>query len=413
MEINLKQLLNKLGLAENEFRDVVIVVTGAGRGIGLQVARAFALLGGKVVIAELSEDGKRAEEQIRAEGGKAIYIQTDVSDSASVTRTSQATREQFGPVDILVNNAIRCPVASVMDMDESLWDQVIAVNLRGTFLTCKTFLPGMLSRKHGTIINMVSTDAMPGLSAYIASKQGIVGFSQSLDLEVNPAGINVIPFGPGMVDTPSIRAAAPDLAPLLGMSEQQFLTIPLHAAYDGLMPPEHAGAATVYLAARLADEFHGQTVNGYEVLERAGLLKSVAVEQGITEAAPAVSGDAFSLIKQIEAILVETENEFNKLPIFVRPIARSGFKGKAGQSAADWQRMLAVLRSDIEAGRLPLQANIPVLLEKLIVYYRDVPKETARFTKDVDFLRQVSETSNQRIAIMENLIQSLKLTPGN
>jgi NAD(P)-dependent dehydrogenase (short-subunit alcohol dehydrogenase family) len=408
LEINLKQLLRELGLTENEFRDAVIVVTGAGRGIGLQVARAFALLGGKVVIAELSQDGKQAEEQIRAEGGKAIYIQTDVSDSASVTHLVQAAREQFGTVTILVNNAIRCPVASVTDMDESLWDQVIAVNLRGTFLTCKAFLPEMLARKHGTIINMVSTDAMPGLSAYIASKQGIVGFSQSLDLEVKPAGINVIPFGPGMVDTPSIRAVAPNLAPLLGMSEQQFLTIPLHAAYDGLMPPEHAGAATVYLAARLATEFHGQTINGYEVLERAGLLKSAEVEQEISEAAPAVSGDALALVKQLEAILVETENEFNKLPVFVRPMARSGFKGKAGQSAADWQRTLAVLRSNLEAGRQSSQANLPVLLEKLIVYYRDVPKETARFTKDVEFLRQISETSNQRIAIMEKLIRNLK-----
>jgi NAD(P)-dependent dehydrogenase (short-subunit alcohol dehydrogenase family) len=410
MKIDLKQLLGELGLAESEFRDTVVVVTGAGRGIGLQTARAFALLGGKVVIAEISEDGKQTEEQIRAEGGKALYVQTDVSDSDSVTRLAQATRKQFGPVDILVNNAIRCPVVTVAEMDENLWDQVIAVNLRGTFLTCKAFVPDMLAHKSGIIINMVSTDAMPGLSAYIASKQGIVGFSQSLDLEVNPSGINVIPFGPGMVDTPAIRSAAPELAPLLGMSEQQFLTIPLHAAYDGLMPPEHAGAATVYLAAKLAGEFHGQSINGYEVLERAGLLKTVSVEQVKTDTAPApaVRGDALSLIKQIEAILVETENEFNKLPVFVRPMARSGFKGKAGQSAADWQRSLAVLRSDIEAGKPPSQANIPALLEKLIVYYRDVPKETARFTKDADFLRQVSETSNQRIAILENLIQSLK-----
>jgi NAD(P)-dependent dehydrogenase (short-subunit alcohol dehydrogenase family) len=410
MKIDLKQLLGELGLAESEFRDTVVVVTGAGRGIGLQTARAFALLGGKVVIAEISEDGKQTEEQIRAEGGKALYVQTDVSDSDSVTRLAQATRKQFGPVDILVNNAIRCPVATVAEMDENLWDQVIAVNLRGTFLTCKAFVPDMLAHKSGIIINMVSTDAMPGLSAYIASKQGIVGFSQSLDLEVNPSGINVIPFGPGMVDTPAIRSAAPELAPLLGMSEQQFLTIPLHAAYDGLMPPEHAGAATVYLAAKLAGEFHGQSINGYEVLEKAGLLKTVSVEQVKTDTAPApaVRGDALSLIKQIEAILVETENEFNKLPVFVRPMARSGFKGKAGQSAADWQRSLAVLRSDIEAGKPPSQANIPSMLEKLIVYYRDVPKETARFTKDADFLRQVSETSNQRIAILENLIQSLK-----
>jgi NAD(P)-dependent dehydrogenase (short-subunit alcohol dehydrogenase family) len=124
----------------------VIVVTGAGRGIDLQVARAFAFLGGKVVIAELNEPGKQVEEEIWAEGGKAIYIQTDVSDSVSVTHLAQEAHKQFGPVDIQVNNAIRCPVELVKDMAESLWDQVIAVNLRGTFLIFKAFLPDMLAR---------------------------------------------------------------------------------------------------------------------------------------------------------------------------------------------------------------------------------------------------------------------------
>lgn len=410
MEINLKQLLNDLGMTQGEFQDSVVVVTGAGRGIGLQVARAFALLGGKTVIAELSEEGKRVAEFIHSEGGEALSVQTDVADSTSVAHLVQVTHDHFGPVNILVNNAIRCPVSLVIDMDEMLWDQVIAVNLRGTFLTCKAFLPDMIARKNGTIINMISADAMPGLSAYIASKQGMVGFSQSLDLEVEASNIYVIPFGPGMVDTPSIRASAPTLGPLLGMTEEQFLTTPLHAAYDGLMPPEHAGAATVYLAARLAKEYHGQIINGYEVLEKAGLLKTTDIQQADIKASPnwTVNGDVLTTIDQLEAILIETEAEFNKLPGFIRPMARGGFKSKSGQSIIDWKRSVAVLRSEIESGRASAHLNLPTLLEKLTAYYRDVPRETGRFSKDADFLRQVSETSNQRIAVIEKLIQSLK-----
>jgi NAD(P)-dependent dehydrogenase (short-subunit alcohol dehydrogenase family) len=361
------------------------------------------------VLAELAESGKQVEEQILAEGGAACYVQTDVSNSASVANLALETHRQFGLVDILVNNAIFCPVALIADMQEDLWDKVIAVNLRGTFLSCKTFLPDLLARKRGTIINMVSTDAMPGLSAYIASKQGIVGFSQSLDLEVNPSGINVIPFGPGMVDTPSIRSVAPGLAPLLGLSEEQFLTVPLHAAYDGLMPSEHAGAATAYLAARLAGEFHGQSITGYEVLERAGLLKTIPVEpqQTLKIEVDDVSSDTLTLLKQVEAMLVETENEFNKLPVFIRPMAKTGFKSKAGQSLADWQRSLAVCSAELSARKRPSQPNLPVMLEKLIAYFRDVPKETSRFTRDANFLRQVSETSQQRISILANLIQAI------
>ncbi len=147
METNLRSLLENIGFSNNEFQNKVIVITGAAHGIGLQIARAFAMLGGKVVIAELSEEGKSAAEWICAEAGEASFIQTDVSDAVSVAHLAQETHGQFGPVDIIINNAIRCPVARVAEMDEKLWDQVIAVNLRGTFLVSKAFLPDMLARK--------------------------------------------------------------------------------------------------------------------------------------------------------------------------------------------------------------------------------------------------------------------------
>src|SRR5512140_1528230 len=115
METDLKTILGLIQLGPHEFQDKVVVITGAGGGIGLQAARGFALLGARVVIAELSQSGRAAEETIQREGGTALYIQTDVSDSASVARLAQATHDHFGPADILVNNAIRCPVAEVTD----------------------------------------------------------------------------------------------------------------------------------------------------------------------------------------------------------------------------------------------------------------------------------------------------------
>ena len=233
-------LFNSLKLQPAECSGKVVVVTGAGRGIGEQVARAFAWLGAEVVIAELSTQGQRVADTICQAGGKALFVQTDVSDSASVDRLAQTVHHALGPVSILVNNAIRIADVLVVDMDEALWDSILAVNLRGTFLTSKTFLPDMLMRRDGAIINMVSTEAMPGLSAYIASKQGILGLSQSMALEVGPAGVKVIPFAPGMVDTPGIRGVSGSLAPRLGMTQDAFLNLSLHPGYEGLMPPEHA-----------------------------------------------------------------------------------------------------------------------------------------------------------------------------
>lgn len=413
--------VTRLDLASDVLRDQVAIVTGAGRGIGREVARALAWLGARVIIAEISEQGCETEEIIRQSSGAAHFVQCDVSDEASVAALIDRARQIYGPIDLLINNAAHIPVASVVEMDAALWDRVMAVNLRGTFLLCKACLPDMLARSHGVIVNMVSTDAMPGLAAYIASKQGIAGFSQSLAAEVGPQGIRVIAFGPGMVDTPGIRSVSADLAPRLGMTPDQFLSVPLHPAYDGLMPSEDAGAATAYLIARLADEYHGEIVNGYQVLERAGYLPASTASTPIDSAAsPTANADLSTLIAlctQLQTVIAQTVAEFDKLPIFVRPMARNGFKSKAGQSLNDWTRtadQLTAALKNIQRGEAAaaqrLRADLPRLIDlfhKLITYYHGVPAETARFTKDAEFLRQVAQQTAEREALIQSISAAL------
>lgn len=400
----LNLLTSDMNLDPQTFNNQVIVITGAGRGIGFQTARAYARLGGKVILAELSDEGLTAQKTIQEEGGTALFVKTDVSNQDSVMQLVDRTHQAFGPVDVLVNNAIVIHQVKVVDMSPEIWDRTMSVNLRGTFLTCRAFLPEMLERNQGVILNMISTDAMPGLSAYIASKQAITGFTQSLALEVDQTGIKVIPFGPGMVDTPGIRSIANGLAPQLGLTVNQFLNLSLHADYDGLMPPEHAAAAAVYLTAYLADEFHGQRVNGYEVLERAGVLKAIENPQPERN----ISGrhrhiDTQALFQELSRILIETEAEFNKLPIFARPLAKNGFKNKSGMSLTDWQRLTANLIS----GESAIPENMPTRLEALATYFSEVPKETARFTKDEATLKTVTITAHSRLNIIQDLISRI------
>jgi NAD(P)-dependent dehydrogenase (short-subunit alcohol dehydrogenase family) len=417
-------LLDQMKLSANAFRDKVIVITGGGRGIGRELARAFALLGGKVVIAELYESGKEVEVEVKQTGGEALFVKTDVANAADVRGLYEAVHAVYGPVDILINNAIRCPVISVLKMEKAQWNEVMAVNLGGTFLTCKAFLPDMLDRGQGIIVNMVSTDAMPGLSAYIASKQGITGFSQSLAAEVGEAGVRVIAFGPGMVDTPGIRQAAEGLAPHLGMTFDQFMNLSLHSAYEGLMPVEHAAAAAVYLVHSLAEECHGEVVNGYDVLERAGLIQTAKVQieppaEVEKVERPGLELKAFAVqaaehARQLAEIIVQTGEEFNKLPVFVRPMARNGFKSKAGQSLSDWQRNLAELVEMLDAvqrsGVKPA-GDIREWLrrfEKLASYFEGAPAETARFTRDPAVLKQVAQIAADRTALIHALADELK-----
>jgi len=433
-------IIEQTGLPPEALAGRTVVVTGSGRGIGREAARAFAGLGAAVVVAELSDEGMKTETEIRQAGGQAAFIRTDVSDEASVAALAKQTHTLFGPIDVLVNNAILCPVAGVLDMPPSLWDRVIGVNLRGTYLTCRAFLPDLLARK-GVIINMVSTDAMPGLSAYIASKQGITGFSQSLAAEVGSLGVRVVAFAPGMVDTPGLRGAAESLAPRLGFTQEQFLSMPLHPAYEGLMPPDHAGAATAYLAAVLADEYHGEVVNGYSVLERAGVIPTVtayapdaAPEDG--KAGPGAASDAvrpedgvgsgarqaLELVKQLGEVIAATQAEFNHLPVFVRPMARSGFKSKAGQSLQDWTRTLENLAAAASLTLEQVQGSgssgldslrrgierLPDDLARLKSYYLGVPAETARFTRDTELLKEVARLTAERVALIDSLGEALE-----
>ena len=393
-------LIDNLGFNYRAFENQVVVITGAGRGIGLQTARAFAILGAHVVLAELSEEGGSAEAMIREEGGEAHFIRTDVSNPESVKALAEQIHQLFGPVSILVNNAIFIEEAGVEEMSLAVWDRTIAVNLRGTFLTCRTFLPQMRGKDQGLILNMVSTDAMPGLSAYIASKQGITGFSQSLALEVHGSNIHVIPFAPGMVDTPGIRAVAEGLAPHLGLSEDQFLNLSLHAAYEGLMPPEHAAAAAVYLALHLAEDYHGEVVTGYEVLEKAGFLHTAHVEVEISELTdPSLPVSQNALLKELDQILDETEEEFKQLPVFVRPIARRGFKRKACASLSDWQNLVGSLIS----GDARIPSDFISNLDSLSQYFKEAAAETARFTQDEATLKEITTISRHRVRVIQKL----------
>ncbi|MBN1373146.1 MAG: SDR family oxidoreductase [Anaerolineaceae bacterium] len=418
----MKELYSQIGLSPKEFEGKVVVITGAGRGIGRAMAESFAELGAGVVIAELTDDGAKVNKNLRAANYKSLYVRTDVSNEGSVKNLWQATRDYFGRVDILINNAILCPVQSVLEMDIDHWDRVVSVNLRGAFLTCKSFLPDMLSRNSGVIINMISTDAMPSLSAYIASKQGITGFSQSLDAEVSRDGVKVIALAPGMVDTPGIRNVARELAPRLGITQEEFLNVSLHSAYPGLMPVEHAAAAAMYLTSRLADEYHGQVVNGYEILERAGLIKPAAVPEPQAESTEKVPVEMIQQVAgfsdKLVGLLDETHAEFSQLPIFARPMAGSGFKKKAGMSIQDWKFNAAELSKTLRAyaageegaaeKTAAVSAKLMPYLPQLIEYFRGVPAEMARFSRDQEFLKSVAERMAARETTVTALIEGLR-----
>jgi 3-oxoacyl-[acyl-carrier protein] reductase len=191
-----------------KLRDKVVIITGAGQGLGRAYALRLAEEGAKAVIAEKDEQkAQKVAEEIRAKGMDALAVKTDVSDEESTHVMARFVVEKYGSIDVLVNNASIFATIKMKPFHEITsgeWDDLMAVNLRGLFLCCKAVVPSMKAKKKGKIINISSSTVFLGRPYYIhyvTSKAGVIGFTRGLAKELGDWNINVNCISPGAVQT--------------------------------------------------------------------------------------------------------------------------------------------------------------------------------------------------------------------
>jgi NAD(P)-dependent dehydrogenase (short-subunit alcohol dehydrogenase family) len=187
----------------------VALITGAGSGMGRVAAQMFASEGARVVVAEFAEAaGTETAGLVTDAGGDATFVQADVSREDDARRMVEEAVARYGRVDVLYNNAGIMPEAdhSVIDTDVAIWDQVMAVNLRGVFLGCKYAIPQMLDQGSGSVINISSFVALLGCSvpqdAYTASKGAVLSLTRSLAVQFGGRGVRSNAICPGPIETP-------------------------------------------------------------------------------------------------------------------------------------------------------------------------------------------------------------------
>ncbi|MGO4255917.1 SDR family oxidoreductase [Marmoricola sp. RAF53] len=206
----------------NRFEGKVVLVTGAARGIGWGTASRFAAEGASVALLDL--DGDAAEDAaaslVAAQGGRAIGIGADVTDSASVQAAVDRTAEVLGGLDVLVNNAGITRDNLVHRMSEDEWDQVVDVHLKGAFLMSKAAQVHFVRQRSGRIVNLSSVSALGtrGQVNYSAAKMGIQGMTRTLAIELGPYGVCVNAVAPGFIATEMTDATAARL----GLSVEEF-----------------------------------------------------------------------------------------------------------------------------------------------------------------------------------------------
>jgi NAD(P)-dependent dehydrogenase (short-subunit alcohol dehydrogenase family) len=192
----------------------VAIITGGARGIGRGIALRFAEEGCSIAISDvLEQEGRKTVEEITKKGRDGIFVQCDVSDSQKVRNMVDQVIRKFGKIDILVNNAgIGLPPKSITDISDEEWDRVLAIDLRGVFLCCRTVVPHMKEKGYGKIVNISSLAAIsPGgpMVHYSAAKSGVLGLTYDLACELAPFNICVNSILPGAIRTDMFEQIIP------------------------------------------------------------------------------------------------------------------------------------------------------------------------------------------------------------
>jgi NAD(P)-dependent dehydrogenase (short-subunit alcohol dehydrogenase family) len=264
-----------------EFNDKVAIVTGAARGIGATTAWAFAKRGATSVIVDINGDGaEKVAADIRAKGLNAVAYTVDVSKKEEVDAMVEKVFDEFGRIDVLVNNAyISGGYSIVTETSQETWDQVIAVNLTGSFNCAKAVAKKMILQKSGKIVNISSGAGVNGsLSSgvqYPASKAGIIGLTLGLAGDLAPFGINVNCITPGLIRTWKPEEMAEQATGWTLEKVKRYIEVEVPLKRVG--EPEDIAETVVFLSSDAASYIVGEVIN----VDGGGMIDSVAKRESL------------------------------------------------------------------------------------------------------------------------------------
>jgi NAD(P)-dependent dehydrogenase (short-subunit alcohol dehydrogenase family) len=384
----------------------VVIVTGAGGGIGFEAVRSLLHLGASVVVAEIDPRLCSAATDSLTTGfgpDRVLVVQVDVGDEAAVHELVKAVVGRFGRIDVVVNNATYAPAGgAVVETPIEAWDRSYKVNLRGPALLARECLPAMIERRHGVFVCVSSTGG-PFLAPYETLKAAQLALASSLDAEIADTGVIAFTIGPGLVPTPTALAAIERLAPRLGTSVADFWR-----ANSGAVLSIEAAGAGFAAAVAMAGRYAGQEISSTQALIDAGI--TIPESSGSSSGKPVRMTDAGAAIEACQRALGTLEDQslgWKQRSFFERQWMMRDFKQRVGMPVERCIEMIEALRRDLSSPTAAAPGYDLVTLRKLAGYYVHLGELAAGYVKDPSQREEQLAITTSWAAEIERLIRAL------
>lgn len=373
-------------LFSDKMKGKIVLLTGAGGGIGYETARDFAAMGARIILAEIQyEKGKYAEDAINAAfpDRPASFYKIDLSDETQIRAMADWILKTYGVPDVIFNNATITRMGAVDQVETAFWDKSYAVNLKAPLVLAQLFLPLMKERKSGTLVFVSSSGAAPFMGSYEVFKTAQVELSNTLAMELEGSGIYTYTIGPGLVKTETAMRSIEIVAKNMGMTTDEFYNMNSQHILD----VEKAGLGFA-LSAAFSERYNGQEIGCIQVLTDLQVLSDSQVESA---SSCKISSD---VQEQSESRLAAVQNTFRQqyagwqnMNIFERQWVFRDFKKTMGMSAEQANDILRQVQHKLEQ-RQGLNAKDRMFFSKLKEYWEHQLKLLRGYERNKDKLEE-------------------------
>lgn len=387
---------------KNRLKDKVILLTGAGGGIGFETAKALVYMGAKVIVAEIDKRkilyGQSTFDSIFGKNSVEFY-EIDLSDEDQIYALVSHVKDEYGGIDVLFNNATITAMGTVEEVSIDVWDKSYAVNFKAPLLLTKLVLPIMKRKSSGTIVFVSSSGAAPFMGSYEVFKTAQVELSNTLYGELESSNIKVYTIGPGLVKTETAMKGIEIVSSHMGITTQEFYKM----NENHILGVEEAGTGFA-ISVLMADRYDGQEIGAVQVLSDSGLLSKLdSRENNKSNYYQNLVPTVLNVVK----VYKEQYSGWMKRNVFERQWVLRDFKKTVGYSADQFLEIMKHIQDLVINEKIQEISTYSSNFQKLMEYYKRQYTLLQGYEKNPEKLKEYSITLLSYIEDLKTICDNL------